>query len=223
MPGSIFQFFIDIKKNNNILAILLILIFIFALSTAAWFSFNAGLDMSRNQIQGTVLSEARMIDAFALIDNKQRPFTLQNLKDKWSILFFGYTRCPDNCTATLNTLKQVHFLLPDHQAETTQMVFVSVDYERDKPETLDEYLGYFSNDFVGVTGNAEALQKFAENLGIYFKKAAMTNGNTGIDDYQIDHDTSIILVNLEAKVKAVLNAPYRVPDLHNDIMTIIEN
>jgi len=211
------------QKSNNNLAILLILIFIFALSTAAWFGFNAGLVMSKNQVQGTVLTEAKTIDAFALIDNKQRPFTLQNLKDKWSILFFGYTNCPEVCSTTMNTLKQVHDLLSGHQAEPPQVVFVSVDYERDKPEKLDEYLNYFSNDFVGVTGSADGLEKFASNLGIYFNKAAMPSDNTGIDDYLIDHTTSIILLNPEAKLKAVLSAPHRVVDLHNDIVTIIDN
>ncbi len=211
------------QERNNNLAILLILIFIFALSTAAWFGFKTGLVKSRNQIQGTVLSEAKTIDAFALIDNKQRPFTLQNLKDKWSILFFGYTHCPDVCPTTMDTLKQVHVLLSNHLAEPPQVVFVSVDYERDKPEKLDEYLSYFNDDFVGVTGSADGLEKFTGNLGIYFKKAAMSNGNTGIDDYQINHTTSIILVNPEAKIKAVFSAPHRVGDLHNDIMTIIDN
>ncbi len=211
------------QERNNNLAILLILIFIFALSTAAWFVFNAGLVKSRNQIQGTVLSEAKTIDAFALIDNKQRPFTLQNLKEKWSILFFGYTHCPDVCPTTMDTLKQVHVLLSNHLAEPPQVVFVSVDYERDKPEKLDEYLSYFSDDFVGVTGSTDGLEKFTGNLGIYFKKSAMSNGNTGIDGYQIDHTTSIILVNPEAKIKAVFSVPHRVGDLHNDIMTIIDN
>lgn len=211
------------QMRNTIVPILLILVFIFALSTAAWFSFDAGLDMSRNEVQGTVLTEAKTVDAFDLIDNKQQPFTLQNLKDKWSILFFGYTHCPDICLTTMNTLKQVHLLLPDHQAESTQVVFVSIDYERDTPEILDEYVSYFSNDFVGVTGSAEGLEKFAENLGVPFKKPEMSKDNTGTDDYLIDHSTSIILVNPEAKVKAELTAPYRVPDLHNDIKTILEN
>jgi protein SCO1/2 len=211
------------QKSNHIIPILLILLFIYALSSAAWFSFDIGLDMTKNEIQGEVITEAKTIDAFALIDNKQQPFTLQNLKDKWSMLLFGYSHCADECSTTLSTLKQVDALLSSHQAEPTQVVFVSVDHERDKPETLDEYLSNFGNDFVGVTGSAEALEKFADNLGMTFKKTAMSNANTDIDDYQIDHATSIMLVNPDAKVKAVLSAPHRVGDLYNDIMTIIEN
>jgi protein SCO1/2 len=102
---------VAMQESNNNLAILLILIFIFAITTAAWFGFNAGWVMSQKQIQGTVLSEEKTTDAFALIDNKQRSFTLQNLKDKWSILFFGYTHCADDCPTTMDTLKQVHVLL----------------------------------------------------------------------------------------------------------------
>ena len=216
------------EKRNNNLAILLILLFMFALATAAWTGFNAGLVMSENQIQGTVLSEAKTIDAFALIDNKQRPFTLQNLKDKWSILFFAYTRCADDCATTMDTLKQVHELFTSHHAEPLQVVFVSVDSARDKPEKLDEYLSDFGDDFVGVTGSADGLEKFAGNLGAgnpgsHFKKPAITSGNTGIDDTLIEHTTSLILVNPEAKVTAILSAPHRVADLHNDIMTIIDN
>lgn len=207
------------QQGNNNLAMLLILLFMFALAAVAWTGFNAGWVMSQNQIQGTVFSKAKTIDAFALIDRKQRPFTLRNLKDKWSILFFGYTRCTDDCPTTMDTLKQVHVLLSGHLAEPHQVVFVSID-ERDNPEKLDEYLSYFSDDFVGVTGSAAGLEKFSGNLGSHFKKTAISSG---IDDYLIEHTTSIILVNPEAKVKAILRGPHRVGDLHNDIMTIIDD
>jgi protein SCO1/2 len=206
-------------KTNNTLPILLILLFIFTLTTASWMAFDAGWVMSQNEIQGSVLSEAKTIDAFDLIDNKQRPFTLQNLKHKWSLLFFGYTHCADDCQTTMDTLNQVHFLLSGHLAEPPQVVFVSVDYERDKPERLNEYLSHFGDGFVGVTGSADSLAKLAANLAGHFKKSAKSSG---IDD-QIAHTTSIILVNPEARVTAILSAPYRVADLHNDIMTIIEN
>lgn len=206
------------QRNNN-LAILLILLFIFTLTTASWLAFNAGWVMSQNKIQGSFLIEEKTIDAFDLIDNKQQPFTLQNLKDKWSLLFFGYTHCTDDCPTTMSTLNHVHALLSSHQAEPHQVVFVSVDYERDNPETLDEYLSSFNDDFVGVTGSADGLEKMAGKLGINFKKVAMSNA---IDDYLIEHTTSIILVNPQAKVKAILSEPHRVGDLYNDIMTIID-
>ena len=86
---------------------------------------------------------------------------------------------------------------------------------------------YFQNDknavFITADNGAPSLDKFSENLGMYLKRAAISNANTGIDEYQIDHTTSILLVNPDAKVKAVLSAPHRVGDLYNDIMTIIEN
>jgi protein SCO1/2 len=211
------------QKSNNNLAILLILLFIFTLTTASWMAFDAGWVMSKNEIQGTVLSEAKTIDAFALIDNKQRPFTLQNLKDKWTILFFGFSHCGDDCQTTMDTLTQVHALFSGHVTESPQVVFVSVDYERDTPEKLDEYLSSFSDEFVGVTGSADSLEKFAGNLDVHFKTAAMSSDNSGIDDYMVEHTSSLILVNPEAKVTAILSAPYRVADLHNDIMTIIED
>jgi protein SCO1/2 len=186
----------------------------------AWIGFHAGWVMSQNEIQGTVLSEAKTIEAFALVDNKQRPFTLQNLKAQRSILFFGYTHCADDCAATMDTLKHVHDLLSGNLAEPHQVVFVSVDYARDTPGKLDEYLSHFSDDFVGVTGSADGLEKFAGDLGIDFKKAAMTKGT---DDYLVEHSAPVILVNPEAKVAAILRAPHRVGDLHNDIITIIED
>ena len=103
------------------------------------------------------------------------------------------------------------------------ILFVSVDFERDTPEKLDEYLSSFSEDFTGVTGSAGALQKFSGNLDVDFIKAAMSNDNAGTDDYLIEYTTSLILVNPDAKVKAILTELHRVGDLHNDIMTIIEN
>lgn len=210
------------QQGNNRLAILFILMFMFALASAAWMGFNNGLVMSENQIQGTVLKQAKTIDAFALIDNKQRPFTVQNLKEKWSILFFGYSHCQKICKTTMEKLKQVHLLLSGHLAEPHQVVFVSVDHERDNPETLDAYLGNFSDDFVGVTGSADGLKQFADNLGVHFKKAAISDADNAIDDYLLEHTASIILVNPQAKIKAILREPHRVGDLHNDIMTITD-
>lgn len=206
--------------HKTTLAIILILLFMAALATVAWFGFFAGMTMSENEIQGTVLGKTKSIEPFSLIDDKQQPFTLENLKDKWSILYFGYTRCPDNCPSTLTTLKLVHDLLSAHLAEPHQVIFVSVDPERDTPEKLDKYLGNYDDDFTGVTGSAAELEKFAGNIGVHFSKTAHPSDSV---DYRIEHSTSLILVDPEARMTTILIAPHRVGDLHNDIVTIIED
>jgi protein SCO1/2 len=123
----------------------------------------------------------------------------------------------------METLKQVHFVLTGHLTEPVQVVFVSLDHERDNPERIDEFLNAISDEFVGVTGNATALKQFAGNIDNYFKETVISSDNTGIDDNQIEHSTSLVLVNPEAKVVAMLNPPYHVVELHNDIMTIIDD
>lgn len=208
------------QNNSNKPVIMFILTFVFAVSAGAWFSFEASFVKPENQVKGTVLTEAKMIDGFSLTDNKQRAFTLENLKDRWSILFFGYTHCPDICPTTLSTLKQMHLLLSEQQADSLQVVFVSVDHERDHPELLDGYLSYFNNDFVGLSGDLVVIEKLAQNLGIYFKKAASSSSDP-TSDYLIDHATTLIMVNPEAKLKAVLSGPYNAVSLYNDVLTLI--
>ncbi len=160
-------------------------------------------------VNATVLSTPRPISPFTLVDHHNQPFTLENLKHKWTFLFFGYTRCPDICPTTLATLDAVDAKLrkqpQDH--ENMQVVFVSVDPERDPPEHLAQFVPYFNKDFIGATGTPEEIKALTAQLGVMYVRSAAPN-ESNPDNYWIDHTASILLVDPEARLHALFSAPH---------------
>ena len=159
---------------------------------------------------GTLLPDARIIADFQLTGQDGKPFTRDNLKGKWSFAFFGYTHCPDICPTSLSMLAQVIRKLEKDSTLSTppQVIFVSVDPERDTPELLAEYMPYFHPDFIGVTGEQEQLQALTRQLGIMYGKSP---GETA-GGYLMDHSAAIILFDPDGNFLAVFGAPHD-PDL----------
>ncbi|MDA8694069.1 SCO family protein [Pseudomonadales bacterium] len=140
-----------------------------------------------------MFSTPREISALSLIDQNQLPFTKSRFADKWTLVFFGFTRCPDICPTSLALLNQVS----DELAETdyavdTQFLLVSLDPLRDTPEKMKPYVEYFNTDFIGVTGEFLSIHRFAKQLNIAFQKV-VTDSETG--DYTIDHGGNVALIN----------------------------
>ena len=105
--------------------------------------------------------------AFSSIDGS--PHSLADYQGKWVVLFFGYTSCPDVCPMSLAYANTEWRRLGERKLQT-QLVFVSVDPERDTPENLERYVQSFNPDFRGVTAKETALKVLAENLGVFFRK-----------------------------------------------------
>jgi protein SCO1 len=195
-------------QENNASTLLLIVSAVIALSAGVWFGFDSSKPVGAPQIQGIVLPSAKIINDFDLVDHKNNVFSLNNLKNKWSLLFVGYTHCPDVCPTTLNTVKQVGDLMKEQDLSPPQMVFISIDPQRDTPARLNEYVSYFDKDFVGVTGELKNLEALASNLSVFFKKAAGASGDINADDYLMDHSASLVLVNPDGTITSYLSAPH---------------
>lgn len=136
-----------------------------------------------------VFDQPRIFKDFSLVNQQGEPFSLAQLEGKWSLLFFGFTHCPDVCPATLSVMKIVKDQLDPDIAAKTQFVLVSVDPARDSVEKLAEYMPYFDSEFVGLTGDFLEIKRLANQLNIAFVK--VTQG----DDYTVDHSGNIALVN----------------------------
>src|SRR5690606_23657827 len=136
-----------------------------------------------------VFDKPRIINEFQLIDHNAEAFTLQNLKAKWTLVYFGFTHCPDICPTTLAKLSQVVKQLDDDIANETQVLMISVDPARDTPEKLQEYVPYFHPDFIGVTGEFVQIMSVAQNVNVAFNKVMLD------DDYTVDHTGNIVLIN----------------------------
>lgn len=147
---------------------------------------------SQLQLNGAyVLPKPRIIKPFSLVDQNGQAFTEAQLRGKWTMLFFGFTNCPDVCPATMALLRQFKILLGDvPEADDLQVVMVSVDPARDTPSVLKPYMAYFDSSFIGLTGEFLAIQAFAANLNAAFYKVPSSDNN-----YQIDHTANVILIN----------------------------
>jgi protein SCO1 len=168
------------------------------------------------QIEGLMWPEAKTLLPFSTIDQDGKEFGLQNLQGKWSFLFFGYTNCPDICPITLSIFNQVYENLGVEHANDTQMIFISVDPERDTSERLRDYVSYFNEDFIGLGGSVEQIKSLTGQLGIpYFPHEVSADG-----DYLVDHSASIFLINPEAQMIAVLSAPHQADDISSRFLKI---
>jgi len=143
----------------------------------------------------TVLEQPVPVSSFSLVDHNNMEFTQENFNRKWTLLFFGYTHCPDVCPTTMNTLGAVHEeLKKSGDLNNTEVVFVSVDPRRDTVEQLANYVPYFNSDFTGVTGNDKDVEALAHQLGIAYAVSGPQD-SASKDDYLIDHSASILLID----------------------------
>ncbi|MDM8564973.1 SCO family protein [Candidatus Halobeggiatoa sp. HSG11] len=174
-----------------------------------WF-FNPQTVVSP-ELQGILRPESKALRDFNLVAQNQTKFNLASFKDKWTLLFFGYTFCPDICPTTLAILKKVYTDLKPDVLANTQVVFVSVDPERDTPEQLANYIAYFDENFVGVTGEVVEINKLVLQTGAgYIKGPAPTA--TDDNNYQISHTSTIFLINPEMKLHAGFAQPH-IPEI----------
>lgn len=194
--------------NGKFLYIAFVLVALFSAVTGALVWKATEQRGSGDQPALLVLPEPRDIPAFQLVDQDGRPWGAEQLSGSWSLLFFGFTHCPDICPGTLFDLQQLQEQLEDaHPNLRHQVVFVSVDPERDTPERLKEYVHYFSPDFTGVTGSHDELLPLTRKLGIAYRIADHDDGAAG---YNVDHSASVLLMDPEGRLHGVFPAPHDV-------------
>jgi len=146
--------------------------------------------------------KAREIKPFELTDHHNQAFNKDNLSNKWSWIFFGYTSCPDVCPTTLQELNFVYDELKA-VSENTQVLLVSVDPNRDTPTKLSQYIAYFNQEFIALTGNHGVLFPFARNIGLMYAINEPEGEDADKNSYLVDHSASLVLVNPQGKIAAI--------------------
>jgi protein SCO1/2 len=154
-------------------------------------------------IQGSVVDPARQIAVPELIKHDGEAFTNEDLKGRWTLVFFGYTHCPDICPITMNVLAAAK---QKATVDFPQVVLISVDPQRDSVELLAEYVRYFDPEFIGVTGDENMIEAMTLQTSVVYMKVPGASGNE--NDYLVDHSSSILLINPEGKLAAFLKAPH---------------
>lgn len=169
------------------------------------------------EIHGILLDEAKPLVTFALQDMNGQPFTDQSFLDQWSLVFFGFTTCPDICPTAMSTLNEaVKIIHATPGVPTPKVIFVSVDPERDTPEKLKQYVGHFNKDFLGVTGNHTQLTEFSRQLGVVYEKVY-----TDSQEYLVDHSGSVALINRRGAIVAYFTPPLSAVNIANDYKTVV--
>lgn len=165
--------------------------------------------LSKEQLQqmGAVVFETpRAFTMEGLVDHNGQPFVADNLKGRWSLVYFGFTFCPDICPATLSQLNKLDALLKEKSpglAKELQYLMVTVDPRRDTPEKLKGYVPYFNKDFKGVTGEIASIYNLAVQMNVPFTPVVDPED----EFYLVDHGANLALINPQGHYHGFIRPP----------------
>ena len=155
-----------------------------------------------------LLPQSRELPALTLTDQHGQAQAVDSLTGRWTLLFFGYTFCPDICPTTLAELRQLQGLLGEEDRQRLRVLMVTVDPARDTPEQLKQYLGFFDAGFRGLTGELENIQTLSGRVGIPF-----IPGDTRQENYTVDHSANLALLGPDGRQHGFIRAPLKVQKL----------
>ena len=132
---------------------------------------------------------SKIISEVNLIDHNGQAFKSTTLKNKPSLLFFGFTNCPEICPTTLADLSQITKEVTSND-DSINIIFVTLDPKRDNKEHLKDYIQYFDGNIIGVTGNKIEIKEFADNWGVFYEAVKTTNNN-----YTLNHTATVFMID----------------------------
>ena len=204
-------------SKRNIIFILLILTGITGLFTY-FQSLPSLLEKKPTLVSGKILTRPMEIDRFELIDQKNEVFNNKSLEGGWTVLFFGYTNCPDVCPTTIYKLAEIKNELKEDLSSTSfNTVLVTLDPDRDSTDRLEEYIGYFDESMLGVTGTYENIQSFTSSLSVFYQRINKEEG------YDFNHTASIFVFNKDGSLFATMSPANTIGELTQDFYTILNN
>lgn len=186
-----------------------------AIAMGAWLSFQAASPPAEPRA-ATILPGANELPDFDLLDHTGDAIGAGVFSGHWDLVFFGFTHCPDICPLTLQVLAAAKKQLAANGVEPLpRIVLVSVDPERDTPEKLAQYVTYFGEDNLGITGDLDEIRKLTNGLGIFFEKNVQDDGS-----YTVDHSAAVLVFDPEGQFRALFGSPHEVDNYVHDIPII---
>ena len=199
------------RKNWRFLAILALV--------GGYYAGNMFKREAPSPVLASVLQPPKEIRPFELTGGDGEKFTLDNLRGHWTLVYFGYTYCPDICPTTLSDIARVYNRLADRPKITGDLktLLISVDPARDTPKRLQEYVTFFRDDYIAATGDKEAIDQVAKDFAAFYKiHEPDENGN-----YPVDHSSIVSLVNPDGKIEAIFISVAEAPQVASDLAGII--
>jgi len=170
------------------------------------------------KFRGTDITGADFGKALSLTGHDGKPRTLADFRGKLVVLFFGYTHCPDVCPTTLAdtaaALKQL-----GAAAARVQVLFVTVDPERDTPALLAQYVPAFDPSFLGLTGDAAAIEKAAKEFKIFYEKRP----GAAPGAYTVDHSAQSYVLDREGRLRLIERNDRLAQDLAEDLRALLDS
>jgi protein SCO1/2 len=168
------------------------------------------------EYKGSDITGADFGKRLALTDHNGRNVTLETFRGKLLVLFFGYTHCPDVCPTTLHDMAQALKLAGPELEGKVQVLFVTVDPERDTPETLKAYVPYFHPAFLGLHGTPERVASVASEFRVVYRKH-VTPGASG---YLVDHSAGSYVLDASGKLRLYLPYAHPPADIAHDLRAL---
>ena len=206
-----------VMSKRNIIFILFILFGISGLFTY-FQSLPSLLEKKPTLATGKILARPMEIDQFELIDQNNAAFNNKSLEGGWTVVFFGYTNCPDVCPTTIYKLAEIKNGIKEKLPSTDfNIVLVTLDPDRDSAQRLDEYIGYFDETMLGVTGTYENIQSFTSSLSVFYQRINKEEG------YDFNHTASIFVFDKNGLLFATMSPANTIGELTEDFYTILNN
>ncbi|WP_263263555.1 SCO family protein [Pseudomonas sp. RIT-PI-S] len=166
---------------------------------------GSDLDGSAELLEAGIvlLQQGRPMPRLSMTNQDGQAVIMNELKGGWSLLFFGYTFCPDICPTTLAQLREIQRKLAPADAKRLQVYFVSVDPHRDTAAQLKSYLGYFDKAFKGLTAPEAVLLEFSTATGIPYLPP-----DTSQPNYTVQHSGNLALVGPDGQLRGFIRAPF---------------
>ncbi|MCL6714305.1 SCO family protein [Pseudomonas sp. R2.Fl] len=171
----------------------------------------------------TMYPQARPLPEFSLRQSDGTQLASGELKGHWTLVFLGFTFCPDVCPTTLAELAQSQNqwrALPD--STRPRVLFVSVDPERDTPNKVGEYAHAFHPDTLAATADAPTLENFAKSLGFVFMKVPGKGFEQNPNDYSMDHSSAIAVLDPQGRLAGLIRPPFRPDAIATDMKALTE-
>ena len=160
-----------------------------------------------------LFDEPKLISDFEFISSNKKIFSKSDLMGKWTLMYFGFTKCPDECPTTMYQLSKLIKVLRDkeYKLDDKQWILVSIDPERDTPEMIDNYAKGFDKDFIGVSNNRPMLLSLATQLSV---NNVMPSSSNHMDHSHLDnHVNNIILLDPNGDFAGIFRPPFDVSRL----------
>lgn len=204
-------------NSGRVLPTAVILLAAFAAGLGLWLG-NQYFGRAETTTQAlTRYPNPRALADFRLERSDGKPLTAADFKGQWNLVFFGFTHCPDICPGTLGVLKQVRAALTQAgAADRVHIHFISVDPQRDKPEVLGRYAGFYDPGFIAATGSDEELTRLTRSMGqLYTRTTPDASGN-----YSVDHSASIVLVDPQGQLAGLFRPPLDAAAIGSDLLAL---